>query len=169
MLKRIFTKISATLLLSLLVSLTGFAQKTKTKLDENLLAIKNAININRQYQIKEVMNLPANEENAFWSIYQQYEEEKSEYVNQELVLIQKFATNYDKLTDDDVIELTKNVFAIDKKSIKLKEKYFKKMQKEISPKTAARFFQVEGQLQTLMHYKLMEYFPLIDNTPKDGK
>ena len=60
--------------------------------------------------------------------------------------ITQFAKNYGSMTDRQATDLARLAFSIEGKRTDLKRKYFKKFSKVITPLKAARFFQIENQI-----------------------
>jgi hypothetical protein len=53
------------------------------------------------------------------------------------------------------------VFALEKRRTKLKKKYFKKVEKALSATIAAKFIQVESQINLLADLQIASELPLI--------
>ena len=53
------------------------------------------------------------------------------------------------------------MFALEKRRTKLKKKYFKKFEKALSAITAAKFIQVENQINLLIDLQIASDLPLI--------
>ena len=65
------------------------------------------------------------------------------------------------MTDDKARELAKKSFDLEEKKTGLKRKYFKKFAKAIAAKKAARFFQIENQINTALDLQVAASVPLI--------
>jgi hypothetical protein len=68
------------------------------------------------------------------------------------------------MTDEKAKELVETAFDIDSDLLKLKKKYFKEFSTALSPTTAARYMQVENQIQLLLNLKIASEVPLIGDT-----
>ena len=79
----------------------------------------------------------------------------------ELQLLKDYAQYYENLTEEQAKDIAKRSFELDEKTIKLKKKYFKKLEKEMTAITAARFFQLENQILLLMDLQVAMNLPLI--------
>ncbi len=111
--------------------------------------------------ITEAMQFSNEESSAFWPVYREYELEFSKIIDDRIELIENYAQNYDNLTDEKSKELAGKVFAIEKKRTKLKKKYFKKISKALTATIAARFIQVENQINLLIDLQIASQLPLI--------
>jgi len=78
-----------------------------------------------------------------------------------VAIIKDYATSYDTITDTQIQSLADRTFKLDNKRTDLKQKYFKKISKAVSPKTAARFIQLENRLDLLLNLQLADSIPMI--------
>ena len=107
------------------------------------------------------MQLNDTEGKAFWPIYRDYDNDLSKLGDQKVALIKEYADNYDHKTDSEVQSLAERSFALQKKRIDLRKEYFKKISKAVSPKTAARFVQVEGRVDLLVNLQIAANMPMM--------
>jgi len=108
-------------------------------------------------------NLPMTEEEAaeFWPLHHDYEVELSKLNDQKLALIVRYADNYKTMTDQEASELAKGSFDLEAKKTDLKRKYFQKFTKVIPATKAARFFQIENQVNLALDLRVAASLPLI--------
>jgi len=77
-----------------------------------------------------------------------------------LANINAFAEKYDTLTEDDAAAILKEKMAIEKDREALKQKYTAKIAKELPPKKALRYAQLETRIQTLIARDVYSMIPL---------
>ena len=111
--------------------------------------------------ITEAMQLTEKGASAFWPIHREYDIELSKIVDDRIELIKNYAENYDNITNEKAKELARKVFALEKRRTKLKKKYFKKFEKALSAIVAAKFIQVENQINLLIDLQIATELPLI--------
>ena len=111
--------------------------------------------------ITEAMRFTEDGAAAFWPIHREYEHELSKIIADRIELIKDYAQNYDNLTNEKAKELARTVFALEKRRTKLKKKYFKKFEKALSAVVAAKFIQVEKQINLLIDVQIASELPLI--------
>jgi hypothetical protein len=109
------------------------------------------------------MQLNDTEGKAFWPIYNDYQHELDKLNDQKVALIKEYASNYDNISDKEVQSLADRAFALQKKRIDLRQQYFKKISKAVSPKSAARFAQVEDRIDLLLNLQLASSMPMVNN------
>jgi hypothetical protein len=108
-------------------------------------------------------NLPLTDTEAmnFWPLQREYETELSKLLDERLAGIIQFANDYGTMTDEQATALAKTAFDVEEKRNALKRKYFKKFCKVMPPVKAARFFQIENQLNMAIDLRLAAALPLI--------
>jgi len=107
------------------------------------------------------IQLSDSEGKAFWPIYNDYDHELSKLNDERVALLKEYVNSYDTLTDQQTQSLADRSFGLQKRRIDLRQKYFKKLSKTVSPKTAARFVQVEDRMDMLLNLQLAANIPMV--------
>jgi hypothetical protein len=110
--------------------------------------------------ITEVMQFTEDEDARFWPIYREYDVELARINDDRLKLILSYADAYNALSDAVADDLVSRTLALESRRTALKEKYYTRLKKAVSPKTAARFMQVENQLLLLLDLQIAASLPL---------
>lgn len=111
--------------------------------------------------VTEAMELTDAQSEVFWPIFRKYDAELAALNDQRIALIKDYAQNFDKMTDAKADELTKQVFSLLGKRLKLQEEYYQQFSKALNPVLAARFMQVERQINALVDLQIASELPLI--------
>jgi hypothetical protein len=108
-------------------------------------------------------NLPLTDAESmeFWPLQREYDEEFTKLLDERLEGIIQFANNYENMTNEQATALAKKSFDLEEKRTDLKRKYFKKFCKVIPPVKAARFFQIDNQLNMAIDLRVAASLPLI--------
>jgi len=130
-------------------------------LDAYIELLKSDMRTEKVAVITEALQLTSEESSAFWPIHREYELELSKIVDDRIELIKDYAQHYDNLTNEKAKELAKTVFELEKRRTKLKKKYFKKFEKAVSAVVAAKFIQIENQINLLVDLQIASELPLI--------
>jgi hypothetical protein len=130
--------------------ITGYIELLKSDMRTQKVAI-----------ITESLQLTAEEASVFWPVHGEYEHELSGIIDDRIALINDYMQNHDKLTNEKANEIAKRVFALEKRRTKLKKKYFKKFEKALSAIIAAKFIQVESQINLVADMQIAAEMPLI--------
>ena len=107
------------------------------------------------------MELTEAEGAEFWPLQRDYQHELTRLDDQRLANLRDYATNYESMTDVKAAELVKRSLDLEEKRTELKRKYFKKMAKVMPAKKAARFFQLDNQLNMAVDLQVAASLPLI--------
>jgi hypothetical protein len=110
--------------------------------------------------ITEVMQFTEAEDAKFWPVYREYEGELAKINDDRMALIREYATSYDSLTDAIADRLAHGVLDLETRRTAVKLKYYDRLKSVISPKTAARFLQVENQILLLLDLQIAASLPI---------
>ena len=118
--------------------------------------------------LTEVMNFTDAESEIFWPLYREYEFEFDKLVDARIEVIKDYANSYDSMTDEIAKDLIDRSFKLQEKRLKLNKKYWKTFSKKLNPITAARFLQVNGQINDLIDLQIASELPLVEATGSTG-
>ncbi|HVH29842.1 MAG TPA: hypothetical protein VM818_24005 [Vicinamibacterales bacterium] len=111
--------------------------------------------------ITEMMQFTEAEDEKFWPVYREYETELAALNNDRLALIRKYAASYDTLTDAMADQLANGALDVEGRRHALKQKYYERFKSVLSPKTAARFLQVENQILLILDLQIAASLPIV--------
>ena len=145
------------LLFAFLFSITSvFAQDVESYIE----LLKSELKTDRKAIITESMEFTQQQSEAFWPIYTEFEHELEKLSGKRIANIKDFAANYDSLTDKKADELIKNSFGFQNDRLSLNEKYYKKFAEALTPIVAAKYMQVENQIQLIIDLSIAANLPL---------
>ena len=137
---------------------------TETK-DVNLRAYVELLRADVRAQkvafITELMEFTDAEDKAFWPIYREYDVELSKINDERVTGIEEYARNYEKVSDALADKLATKALELESRRTALKEKYYTRLKSALSPKTAARFLQVENQLLMIIDLQIAASLPIV--------
>jgi len=107
-----------------------------------------------------VMQLDADEATKFWPIYKEYQAELDKVNDLRVANIEEYSKNYTQLTDEKADELVRNAMSFLKQRTELLLKYYERMKEAIGATDAARFVQVEHQLQLIIDLQIASELPI---------
>ena len=138
----------------LLVTSGAFAQDYLELVRSDLKTLKVAM-------VTEAMELNQEQSDKFWPIYRKYEAKLSQVYDQRIAIIMEFGANYETMSNEKAKELALDLLASDKKRAQLWKKYFYQVERALSSTIAARFVQVERQINLLIDLQIASEMPLI--------
>ena len=115
----------------------------------------------RREIVKANMLLTESESARFWPLYDEYRAEMHKLGDRRVRVITDYAAHRNAMSEDEAHRLTEEALDIEKKRVELKEDYVKKMSKELSPRTVARFMQIDSKLDAIVNAELASQIPLI--------
>jgi hypothetical protein len=111
--------------------------------------------------ITAVMDFTDAQSETFWPIYREYDHERSALGDQHIALLKSYAEVYDSLNEENSKQLITDWYKLQDADLKLRKKYAGKIEKAMSAVTAARFVQVENQIDLLMDLEIASNLPLL--------
>ncbi len=111
--------------------------------------------------ITEVMQFTEEEDGKFWPIYREYEAQLSGINDDRLKGIREYADSYGSMTDETADRLVHTALDLEARRHALKTQYYDRFKSALSPKTAARFLQVENQINLILDLQIAAALPII--------
>src|SRR5215204_674558 len=162
----------ATLVLLVLGGLAGHGQSGRDRDTEtkslNLAAYAELLRSDVRAQkiaiLTEVMGFTEAEDAAFWPIYREYDLEMAKLGDQRTAMIAEYARNYTNLTDDVADKLATRALDLESRRQAARARVYEKVKGVLPARTAARFLQVEHQLQLLIDLQIAALLPVAPTT-----
>ena len=108
-------------------------------------------------------NLPLTEGEArdFWPVYKEYRSEVERLGDRLATLITAYAASFGTLTDEKADSYVKELLAIERDKITIREKHLPKVRAVLPAIKAARFLQIENKLDAVVNVTLASEIPLV--------
>ena len=109
------------------------------------------------------LNLPLTETEAtkFWPVYDQYAAEMAKHNDEFYTLVKNYAANQKTLTDAEAANIIKRWAEIQVELSQTRQKFIPLVEKVISARKAALFFQIDRRLYALMDLQTASKLPLL--------
>lgn len=144
------------------MAITSIANGQDAQTEAYVELLRSDLRAGKVELITNVMEFTAKESVAFWPVYREYELKLSKIKDGRVKLIKEYALVYDTMTDKKAKELVKKLFDLQEKRFKLKKEYFKKFEKALSAVIAAKFIQLENQINRIVDLQIAMELPLIE-------
>ena len=148
------------LLATMLIGFAGFAA-AQDKPADNMDLVKEKIRTDKKLFIATNMQLTESEAKAFWPVYDAYQAEIGKLKDREIKLIEKFAANFETMSDDVAKSLLDESLSIDSTHQKLRQSYLSKFRGILSDKKVARYYQLESKVDAVFEYEIARRIPLV--------
>ena len=145
-----------TLLLSalFLVALVN-AQSNKEEVD----LMQSSFGMEKKAMVAEFVQVDAAQKDAFWVLYDEYETARKDLGKRRIELLNQYAENYNKLTNEFADTWTKEVLDLGKKTDALIVTYYNKVKKVTNPVVALQFYQIENYILTGIRVTILGEIP----------
>jgi hypothetical protein len=110
--------------------------------------------------LTEMMELAESEDKVFWPLYREYDTELAKLGDERVALIAEYSNNFTTLTDAVADRLALKALDLEARRQAVKAKYFERIKKALSPRTALRFLQVEHQLNLIIDLQISALLPI---------
>ena len=108
-----------------------------------------------------LMQLSAADAAKFWPIYAEYDVELTKLNDLRVANIQEYARTYGQMTNEKADELIQKALAYRKQRSELVAKYYERVKQSLGATTAARFFQIEDQLLSIIDLQIDSDLPIV--------
>ena len=143
---------------------TALAQtETSTGVDveTDVILLRRDLRSDKKQLIALNLKLTETEATKFWPVYDQYAADMAKHNDEFYTLIKDYAEKQKTLTDDQAASMLKRWADIQVELSKTRQKYIPLVEKVISPRKAAYFFQIDRRLFALMDLQTASKLPLI--------
>ena len=132
----------------------------KIQLDINIQ--RKVINDKRNTALAYNMSFTQKEKEKFWPVYREYRETMGKVGDKRVAVIVEYAEYMNSMSQARAKQLLDRSFAVQKESIKVKERYVRKFRKFLPDTKVVRLMQVENRMDSMIDLKLAEGIPLME-------
>ncbi|MEX6686967.1 hypothetical protein QTN47_05655 [Danxiaibacter flavus] len=141
----------------------------QSTVDDDMAIIQSVFGKEKKELVGSFMALTGDTATKFWAVYDEYEAERKSLGKERFNVIKDYANQYASLTDEQAAALAKRVMGNDLSYAKMHEKYFKKVEKVVGGKNAAKFFQLESYIQNTIRTNVQNQIPFIGELEEASK
>jgi hypothetical protein len=156
-------KIIIALLLSLLISTPLAAQQPLTVQEQRQINIsRKLINDKRNTAIAYNMKFTQEEKEKFWPLYREYRDAMAKVGDKRMAVIVEYAEHLETMSETKARELLDRSFAVQKETLKVRQKYAGKFRRILPATKVVRLMQIEHRMDTQVDMKIAEGVPLME-------
>jgi len=123
--------------------------------------LRSDVNKSKVQVMGQVMRLDPEQAAKFWPIYKDYQAEASKIGDNVVGLVKDYAARYDDMTDAAADNLASRELALEQERTALKKQYYERVKAALGAIHAARFLQVENQLERIIDLQVSSQLPVI--------
>ena len=129
--------------------------------DQDLNLLRQNLRSQRKQLIAANLKLTDAEATKFWPIYDQYVAELIAINDKKFALIQDYADNWGKLTNEQSLTFTRQWLDSDIATTQLRQKYVPIVSKVLDGRKTATFFQLDRRIAMMMELQVSSQMPLV--------
>jgi len=137
----------------------ALAQSSGNMTDQQQLLISQ-IQTDKRAIVLSTLELTDAEVAAFTPIYDKYQAEMKKISTRGSDVLNKYASNYDSMTDDAAEDILEEALAVREDRNDLLKDYAKRLGKKLPATKVLRWVQVESKLTTLLDWQMAQVIPL---------
>ena len=145
---------------ALLIVFAGTTLMSQTA-DDYIEVMRSVLKTEKKAAIAEIMTLTSDEALVFWPLYNEFNEKMYTVQTKRIKIIQDYADNYDGMTNEKADELWTAYMGFKSEVLKLSKQYYKKFKKVMPAGKAAKYFQAENKIATLVDFELAADYHLL--------
>jgi len=130
-------------------------------IDAYIKLLRSDVRKNKSQIIGQVMQFDTAQSATFWPIYKDFQSDLTQNGDQVVALVKKYAANYDDMNGKVADQLATKLLDIEQERNALKRKYYERFKTALDPITAARFLQVENQIEKVIDLQIASQLPVI--------
>ena len=136
------------------------ASDSKTQnIDEYIKLLQENVGQERAQLMGAVLQPTPDEAAKFWPIYEEYQAELAKLNDSQMQNIRNYASEYAQLSDEKAEQLTNEDLNLRKQRGELLARTYERVKQSLGGVTAARFLQIESQLELLVDLQLDALLP----------
>ena len=144
---------------------TTSSQQTPSRVisDRDLDLLRKDIRSKRKQLVAANLKMTDEEATKFWPIYDQYVLELIAINDKKFGLIQDYADNWGKLTNEQSLSFIRQWLDADIATAQLRQKYVPIVSKVLDGKKSATFFQIDRRIAMMLELQVSSSMPLVQD------
>src|SRR5262249_52044152 len=131
--------------------------------DQDLNLLRQDLRSQRKQLIASNLRLTEVEATKFWPVYDQYVTELIAINDKKFGLIQNYADNWGKLSNEQSLMFIRQWLDLDIATAQLRQKYVPMVAKVLDGTKAATFFQMDRRIAMMMELQVSSQMPLVQD------
>jgi len=131
--------------------------------DQDMNLLRKDLRSKRKQLIAANLKLTDTEAAKFWPVYDQYVTELMAINDKKFAVIQDYADNWGKLTDEQSLTFVRQWTAFDNSIAQLRQKYVPIVSKVLDGKKTATFMQLDRRIAMMLELQVASQMPLVQD------
>ena len=131
--------------------------------DQDLNLLRKDLRSKRKQLVAANLKMTDTEAAKFWPVYDQYIQELLAINDKKFGLIQEYADNWGKLTNDQALLFSRQWLDMDIQTAQLRQNYLPIVSKVLDGKKTATFFQIDRRVAMMLEIQVSSQMPLVQD------
>ena len=140
---------------------TNSAAPAQNSVDQDVDLLRKDVRSQKKQIIAANLRLTDTEAEKFWPIYDQYTTDLVKINDAKYAAIKEYVQNYDTMSDERATALTQQIIGVDESAAQLRQRYVPIVNKVLSGRKTALFFQLDRRLVMLIDIQLATQLPMV--------
>ncbi len=152
-------KLFFSLALFISATLSSFAQTDFDKAEIELY--QSIFGMEKKSVFADYITIKEENKDGFWKLYDEYELKRQKIAEERIKLLYKYVNRNKTATDEEIKSTMKFSLQTSQALEDLQKKYYKKISKSVSLKSASQFYYLENYFQSVLSIMIIEQLPFI--------
>jgi hypothetical protein len=112
--------------------------------------------------LTELMALSPEQAAKFWPVYNEYDKSLTRLADERIAFIRVYAENYSSLSQETATQLAMGLMDVQARRLDLQKQYFQRFSQTLTAKDAARWLQIEAQVEKLVDLQILSSLPIVE-------
>ena len=112
--------------------------------------------------LTELMALSPDQAAKFWPIYNEYDKTLTKLADERIAFIRLYADSYESLSNEMATKIAMGMMDVEARRVDLRKQYFQRISQALSAKDAARWLQIETQIEKVLDLQILASLPIVD-------
>jgi len=112
--------------------------------------------------LTELMALSPEQAAKFWPVYNEYDKSLTRLADERIAFIRVYAENYSSLSQETATQLAMGLMDVQGRRLDLQKQYFQRFSQTLTAKDAARWLQIESQVEKLVDLQILSSLPIVE-------
>ena len=154
---------------TILIFFVTVASMLAQDLNSYMELLKSDMKTEKKIIITEAMQFSDKDSKVFWGLYRDYELEMDKLADKRIAYIKKFAENYPNISNEKADDIMSKAFDYFEDRLDLKKDYYDDVKDVLGAFTAAKYIQLDQQIQLVVDIQISAALPLLDEVMEKRK
>ena len=154
---------------TILIFFVTVASMFAQDLNSYIELLKSDMKTEKKVIITEVMQFSDKDSKVFWDLYREYELEMDKLADKRVDYIKEFAENYPNVSNKKADDIMDKAFDYFEDRLDTKKDFYDDVKDKLGAFTAAKYIQLDQQIQLVVDVQVSAALPLLDEAMKNSE